>query len=57
MTKSEKEWARKNGLKKTNLVTFVRGKARIVYEAKDGKLYYVDRNVYHGTFKEYCVKF
>ena len=53
MNTAEKVWAKENGLKKTNLVTND-GKARAVYQAKDGKLYYRDRNQYCGTFKEYC---
>lgn len=55
MNASEKEWAKKNGLKKTNLRHYVRGDYRIVYQAKDGRLYYRDRNVYCGTFPEYCI--
>lgn len=57
MNASEKEWAKKNGLKRTNLKHYddISGKYRIVYKAKDGRLYYRDHNVYCGTFPEYCI--
>lgn len=41
------------GYKKTILTTCVNGNFRRVY-VKDGKLYYRDKNFWHGTFIEYC---
>lgn len=54
MTNSEKQWAKDNGLKKTNWRTTIRGNERIVFMATDGKLYYRDKNQYCGTYKVYC---
>lgn len=54
MSESERLWAKENGLKKTNLRTMVRCHQRIVYRARDGRLFYRDRNQYVGTFREYC---
>jgi len=53
MCKSEIEWGRKQGLKKTSLRTND-GLRRVVYRAKDGRLYYRQGNFWHGTFEEYC---
>ena len=54
VTKSEKAWAKENGLKKTNMITYEGGKKRIVYKDKNDRLYYVDHCCYVGTWPEYC---
>lgn len=54
MTNSEKQWAKDNGLKKTNWRTTIRGNERIVFMATDGKLYYRDKNLYCRTYEAYC---
>ena len=54
MTASEKAWAKENGLKKTNMITWDNGKLRIVYKANNGRLYYISCNQYVGTWPEYC---
>jgi hypothetical protein len=41
------------GYKKTNMVTYINGHYRFVYE-KDGKLFYRSDNHWMGTYKEYC---
>ncbi len=54
MSKSEVEWGKKNGLKRTTLRTASRPCGRIVYRANDGRLFYRDYNFWKGTFEQYC---
>lgn len=54
MSNSEKQWAKDNGLRKTDLVTYEYGKTRRVYKANDGRLYYRVENHWCGTSAEYC---
>lgn len=60
LSTSEREWAKANKLRKTNLWTHAGGNLkrseRRVYESADGKLYYINRNQYCGTFRENCWK-
>lgn len=51
---SEKKWAKENGLRKTGLRTREYGMDRVVYRARDGRLFYVFDCSYKGTFPEYC---
>ena len=58
VTSSEKEWAKRVGLKKTSLKHLVKSRGRLcernVYRDRDGNLYYIDHNAYCGTSREYC---
>lgn len=51
---SERIWAKENGLRKTGLRTREYGMDRVVYRARDGRLFYVFDCSYKGTFPEYC---
>lgn len=55
VTKAEKQWAKENGLKRTDLITLYKGERRIVYRANDGRLFYVNGCHYCGTFEDYCM--
>lgn len=51
----EKQWAKENKLRVTDMTVFEYGKRRKVYVSKvTGKLYFRFRNTYFLTFKEYC---
>ena len=54
MPNCEIEYGKKHGLKRTDMLTKDCPSGRIVYRAKDGKLYYRDKNHWCGTFEEYC---
>ena len=55
MTDSERQWAKDHGIKKTSLKTSHGLKhSRIIYQDRDGKLYYLDGGTYHLTYREYC---
>lgn len=60
MTTAEQMWGKKQGLKKTNLVTYgANDRLRIVFMATadtqyKGRLFYKDGGKWMGTFPEYC---
>ena len=58
--KHEQQWAKENGLKKTDLRYHAMTNGRyfnfIVYQANDGRLYYASQGFYRGVFREYCTQ-
>lgn len=54
MHKDEIDWGKRNGLKRTSLRTASAPCGRVVYRARDGRLFYRDHNFWQGTFVEYC---
>lgn len=55
VTDSESDWAMKHDVKRVpNLYTKEYGQVRNVYQANDGRLFYIYDGHYFGTFPEYC---